>query len=92
MTPKRLYLFDPAAAPKEIRGLVGGKIREKLITENWPRSSFIGTPNILAAQLQPEGAKVSTVHQTFWRISHRLDGPISCSQENTGGKIDDALP
>lgn len=33
---KRLYLFDPAAAPKEIRGLVGGKIREKLITENWP--------------------------------------------------------
>ncbi len=33
---KRLYLFDPVAAPKEIRGLVGGKIREKLITENWP--------------------------------------------------------
>ena len=33
---KRLYLFDPAAAPKEIRRLVGGKIREKLITENWP--------------------------------------------------------
>lgn len=33
---KRLYLFDPSAAPKEIRGLVGGKIREKLITENWP--------------------------------------------------------
>ena len=33
---KRLYLFDLAAAPKEIRGLVGGKIREKLITENWP--------------------------------------------------------
>ncbi|MGB7243411.1 MAG: Tn3 family transposase, partial [Sulfitobacter sp.] len=33
---KRLYLFDPSAAPKEIRALVGGKIREKLITENWP--------------------------------------------------------
>jgi len=33
---KRLYLFDPVAAPKEIRGLVGGKIREKLITENSP--------------------------------------------------------
>lgn len=32
----RLYLCDPAAAPREIRGLVGGKIREKLITENWP--------------------------------------------------------
>ncbi|OED48270.1 transposase [Rhodobacteraceae bacterium (ex Bugula neritina AB1)] len=33
---RRLYLFDPVAAPKEIRALVGGKIREKLITENWP--------------------------------------------------------
>ncbi len=33
---KRLYLFDPAAAPKELRGLIGGKIREKLIVENWP--------------------------------------------------------
>ncbi|MEM9098679.1 MAG: Tn3 family transposase [Pseudomonadota bacterium] len=33
---KRLYLFDPAAVPKELRGLIGGKIREKLIVENWP--------------------------------------------------------
>ncbi|OIQ32468.1 MAG: Tn3 family transposase [Alphaproteobacteria bacterium MedPE-SWcel] len=33
---KRLYLFDPGAAPKELRGLIGGKIREKLIIENWP--------------------------------------------------------
>ena len=33
---KRLYLFNPAAAPKELRGLIGGKIREKLIIENWP--------------------------------------------------------
>jgi len=33
---KRLYLFDPATAPKELRGLIGGKIREKLIVENWP--------------------------------------------------------
>ncbi|KAB2531782.1 transposase [Salipiger aestuarii] len=32
----RLYLFDPAAAPKELRGLVGGKIREGLIVQNWP--------------------------------------------------------
>lgn len=30
-----LYLFDPSAAPKEIRVLVRGKIIEKLITENW---------------------------------------------------------
>ncbi|KQB95531.1 transposase [Loktanella sp. 1ANDIMAR09] len=33
---KRLYLFNPASAPKELRGLIGGKIREKLIVENWP--------------------------------------------------------
>ena len=33
---KRLYLFDPANAAKELRGLIGGKIREKLIIENWP--------------------------------------------------------
>jgi len=33
---KRLYLFDPSAAPKELRGLIGGKIREGLIVQNWP--------------------------------------------------------
>lgn len=33
---KRLYLFDPGAAPKELRGLIGGKIREKIIIDNWP--------------------------------------------------------
>jgi TnpA family transposase len=33
---KRLYLFDTGAAPKELRGLIGGKIREKLIIDNWP--------------------------------------------------------
>lgn len=33
---KRLYAFDPAAVPKELRGMVGGKIKERLIVENWP--------------------------------------------------------
>ena len=33
---KRLYLFDPASAPNELRGLIGGKIREHLIVDNWP--------------------------------------------------------
>jgi TnpA family transposase len=33
---KRLYLFDPATAPMELRGLIGGKIREGLIVQNWP--------------------------------------------------------
>lgn len=33
---KRLHLFDPAEAPKELYDLIGGKIREGLIFQNWP--------------------------------------------------------
>ena len=33
---KRLYLFDPASCPKELKGLIGGKVKEPLITANWP--------------------------------------------------------
>jgi TnpA family transposase len=33
---KRLYVFDPASTPKELRGLIGGKVREGVITSNWP--------------------------------------------------------
>lgn len=33
---KRLYLFDQASSPKELRGVIGGKVRESLITENRP--------------------------------------------------------
>ena len=33
---KRLYVFEPSTVPKELRGLVGGKIRENLIAQNWP--------------------------------------------------------
>lgn len=33
---KRLYLFDPAAAPNALRGLNGDKIREDVIVQNWP--------------------------------------------------------
>lgn len=33
---KRLYVFNPAGTPNELRGLVGGKIREDLIISNWP--------------------------------------------------------
>ncbi|WP_417607504.1 Tn3 family transposase [Primorskyibacter flagellatus] len=33
---KRLHVFDPANAPKELKGLIGGKIREGTITINWP--------------------------------------------------------
>ncbi len=33
---RRLYLFDPASAQNELRSLIGGKIREGLIAQNWP--------------------------------------------------------
>ena len=33
---RRLHLFDPASAPNELRSLIGGKIREGLIVQNWP--------------------------------------------------------
>ncbi|MDE2466674.1 MAG: Tn3 family transposase [Alphaproteobacteria bacterium] len=33
---KRLYLFDPPACLKELKGLIGGKIRDRLIAANWP--------------------------------------------------------
>ena len=33
---KRLYVFDPRESPKELKGLLGGKIRENLIASNWP--------------------------------------------------------
>jgi hypothetical protein len=32
---RRLYLFDPASEPNELRSLIGGKIREGLAVENW---------------------------------------------------------
>lgn len=33
---RRLYLFDPASAPNELRSLIGGKIREGFVVQNWP--------------------------------------------------------
>lgn len=33
---KRLYVFDPAATPSELRPLAGGKAREALVVANWP--------------------------------------------------------
>jgi len=38
---KRLYLFDPASVPDELRGLIGGKIREGSRSRNgYPRSVY----------------------------------------------------
>ena len=33
---KRLYVFDPQNVPTELRGLIGGKVREQTFIDNWP--------------------------------------------------------
>jgi len=48
---KRRHLFDPAAAPKELRGLIGGKTREKFIVENWP--DILRAVATMAARIMP---------------------------------------
>lgn len=48
---KRLYLFDPASTPKELRGLIGGKVREGLIIQNWP--DVLRTVATMAAGIMP---------------------------------------
>lgn len=36
VTINSLYLFDPKSCPKELTGLIGGKVREPVICSNWP--------------------------------------------------------
>ncbi len=33
---KRLYVFDFKDVPKELKGLIGGKVREQTLIDNWP--------------------------------------------------------
>ena len=33
---KRMYVFEPATCPTELRPVVGGRVRERLIRDNWP--------------------------------------------------------
>lgn len=48
---KRLHLFDPANAPKDLKGLIGGKIREGTITANWP--DILRSAATMAAGVMP---------------------------------------
>ena len=36
LASKKLHVFDPRAAPKELKGLTGDRIRETTIIANWP--------------------------------------------------------
>ena len=33
---KRLHVFDPGVVPSKLRGLIGSKVRTRLIVANWP--------------------------------------------------------
>ena len=48
---KRLYMFDPASVPTELRGLISGKVRESLIIQNWP--DVLRTAATMAAGIMP---------------------------------------
>ncbi|GLS35036.1 hypothetical protein GCM10010869_06240 [Mesorhizobium tianshanense] len=49
---KRLYVFNPAGTPKNLRQLVGGKIREELIVANWP-DLFRCAATMAAGKIRP---------------------------------------
>lgn len=49
---KRLYVFEPAATPSELRPLVGGKARDALIVSNWP-DLFRCAATMSAGQVAP---------------------------------------
>ena len=49
---KRLYVFDPAGTPSELRKLVGGKIREDVIVANWP-DLFRTIATVNAGRIEP---------------------------------------
>jgi TnpA family transposase len=49
---RRLYVFDPASTPPELRKLVAGKIRENVIIANWP-DLFRSVATLNAGRISP---------------------------------------
>lgn len=49
---KRLYVFDPHRVPKELKGLIGGRVREQTIIDNWP-DVLRCTATMLSGQVPP---------------------------------------
>ena len=63
---KRLHVFDPGAVPKELRGLIGNKIRTASITANWPDvlrcAATMAAGTIAPSQLLRKFASYSRQH------------------------------
>lgn len=67
---KRLYVFNPAETTKDLRKLVGGKIREELIVANWP-DLFRCASTMAAGTIKPSQLLRSSPPapaRTIWRL------------------------
>ena len=81
---KRLYLFDPANAPKELRGQVGSKVREKLIVENWPdifravatMAAGVMPPSQLLRKFALALREIGRIERTLFIIDWLLDADM----------------
>ena len=85
---KRLCVFDPVAVPKELKGLIGSKVRQNIITANWPDMSRAVRPPWWRASCLPANvyANLQPIPaSTNWpRPSKRLDGWNGRSSSLTG--------
>jgi TnpA family transposase len=70
---KRIYVFEPVACPRELRGLIGGKLRRSLIASNWPdilrKLAAYPRRNDLAAALR----EIGRIERTLFMIDWALD-------------------
>ena len=72
---KRIYVFEPVACPRELRGLIGGKLRQSLIASNWPdilrlrKLAAYPRRNDLAAALR----EIGRIERTLFMIDWALD-------------------
>ncbi len=54
---KRLYAFNPSAAPAHLRALIGGKVNQAMIERNWPDILRIAATIAAARRAKPDSAE-----------------------------------
>ena len=83
---KRIYVFEPVACPRELRGLIGGKLRQSLIASNWPDILRLGAtlaagpvaPSLILRKLaayprRNDLAEIGRIERTLFMIDWALD-------------------
>lgn len=75
---KRLYVFDPAYVAKELKGLVGRKVRQNIISANWPdilRSAATMVAGVMPpSQLLRKFAVYPRQHELAEALKKKSDG------------------